>query len=379
MPRNRVANIDALRAFAALLVLGIHAYALGGRVAPIKAVHWYDVPLIAMASGVWLFFAISGYVISRPFVDRLLGSHPLPDLGRYALRRGLRIFPLYWIALTVFIAIEGTAGTRPWQLVVHYALLNNLVPGREEALLAPAWTLTLELLFYIAVPLLAIAVHRTFRNGISAERLAAIVVVSWIASIVFAALADLRGDDQTGIWLRFLFPGMWQAFCPGILLAIAPHLRLRSWRRALVDFPMSRAAALVAVLALIAAALLSSISPLRFGIVPYQLFSDASRPLFSIGYGLLVAVALRAPPWADARPWVLQLGLASYGIYLLHPVIEAFMLDHGLRPVDSESVPAYLVNLCCLLALTVPLAIASWHWLERPALALARRSGSRRQ
>jgi peptidoglycan/LPS O-acetylase OafA/YrhL len=60
-------------------------------------------------------------------------------------------------------------------------------------------------------------------------------------------------------------------------------------------------------------------------------------------------------------------------------VIEAFMLDHGLRPVDSESVPAYLVNLGCLLALTIPVAIASWHWLERPVLALARRSGGRRQ
>ena len=375
MPRGRVANVDVLRAIAALLVLGIHAYALGGRVAPIKAVHWYDVPLISMASGVWLFFAISGYVISRPFVEKLLGSEPLPALRPYALRRALRIYPLYWIALSVFIAITGTAGTRPWVLVVHYALLNNLVPGREEALLAPAWTLTLEVLFYAAVPLLAIALKRLAGGALSPERLAMIVLASWLASIAFAELADLAGDGRIGLWLRFLFPGMWQAFCPGILLAIAPHLPPGRWRRWLVELPATRAAGVVAVGSLIAAALLSSSAPLRFGIVPYQLLSDASRPLFGIGYGLIVAAALRARPWAEARRWVLELGLASYGIYLIHPVIEQFMLAHGLRPIASESIPAYLVNLLCLAALTVPLAIASWHWLERPSVALARRLG----
>jgi peptidoglycan/LPS O-acetylase OafA/YrhL len=374
MQGGRVANLDVLRAAAALLVLGIHAYALGGRVAPIKAVYWYDVPLIAMASGVWLFFVISGYVISRPFINRLLSSEPLPRTGAYALRRGLRIYPLYWIALTVFIVIQGTTGTRTWQLVVHYALLNNLVPGREEALLAPAWTLTLEVLFYASIPLLALAVRGCHRGGLSAERLAAIVLASWLASIAFAALADLPGDGQTGLWLRFLFPGMWQAFCPGILLAIAPHLGHGRWRRWLVEFPAKRVATAVAVAALAGAALLSSIAPLRFGIVPYQLLSDASRPLFSVGYGLIVAAALRARPWAEGRRWVLELGLASYGLYLLHPVIESFMLAHGLRPIDNESIPAYLLNCGCLLALTAPLALASWHWLERPAMALARRS-----
>jgi len=375
MRGGRVANVDVLRAIAALLVLGIHAYALGGRVAPIKAVHWYDVPLISMASGVWLFFAISGYVISRPFVDRLLRSQALPDWRPYALRRGLRIYPLYWIALTAFIAIAGTAGTRPWQLVVHYALLNNLVPGRQEALLAPAWTLALEVLFYASVPVLAIAVRRFAGEALSAERLAGLVAASWLASIGFAVIADFPGDGRIGLWLRFLFPGMWQAFCPGILLAIAPHLQAGRWRRWLVEFPASHAAPIVAIAALCAAALLSSIAPLRFGVVPYQLLSDASRPLFSIGYGLIVAAALRSRPWFERRSWVLELGLASYGIYLIHPVIESFMLAHGLRPIQSESIPAYLVNTACLTALTVPLAIASWHWVERPAMALARRTG----
>lgn len=370
--RSRVANVDILRALAALLVLGIHAYALGGRVVPVKAQYWYDVPLIAMASGVWLFFVISGYVISRPFVDRLLSGEPLPALIPYALRRAFRIYPLYWIALTAVIAIDGASGARPWQLVIHYALLNNLVPGREEALFSPAWTLTLEVLFYASVPLLALALRR-FARRLTAERLAAIVLASWAASIAFAVLADLPGEGRVGLWLRFVFPGMWQAFCPGILLAIAPHLRERRWRRWLVEFPATSAARALMIAALVLAALLSAVAPLRFGIVPYQLLSDASRPLFSIAYGVAVAAALRAGPWAPDRGWIVGLGLASYGLYLIHPVIEDFMLAHGLIPVADDRLLGYLVNLACLAALTIPLALLSWRLLEQPAIQFSKR------
>src|SRR5690348_1449004 len=94
---GRVGNVDVLRAVAAFTVLMGHAYLLGGRKLPVTAERWYDVPLIDSATGVWLFFAISGYVISRPFVERLVNGRPLPELVPYALRRGFRIFPLYWI------------------------------------------------------------------------------------------------------------------------------------------------------------------------------------------------------------------------------------------------------------------------------------------
>jgi peptidoglycan/LPS O-acetylase OafA/YrhL len=368
---RRVANVDVLRAFAALAVLAVHAYAMGGRAVPIKAVHWYDVPLINLSTGVWLFFGISGYVICRPFVDRLVTGRPLPDTVGYARRRALRIFPLYWIALTVLIAIEGAGGSRPWQLAVHYLLVNNLVPGREQALFPAAWTLTLEVLFYISVPLLAAAVRRRWPT-LSAERLALLVALSWLASIAFTVVADLQGDGQIGLWLRGLLPAMWQMFCPGILLAVIPHLTDERWRRWLVRWPTTGAAWGVAVLALICGALLGAAAPLRFGVVAYQLLVDASHPLFAVGYGLVIAAAIRARPWTGRGDWLLSLGLASYGIYLVHPVIEAFLIRHGLVPARSDTLVAFVLHTAFLAALTVPVAFASWRWLEQPALRLAR-------
>jgi peptidoglycan/LPS O-acetylase OafA/YrhL len=369
---GRVGNVDVLRAVAALGVLAGHAYALGGRVLPIKAQHFYDVPLLTTATGVWLFFGISGYVISRPFVGALLTGRPLPRLVPYALRRGFRIFPLYWIALTAVVLIAGEQGTRAWQFPFHYLLLNNLIPGREQALFSVAWTLTLEVLFYIAVPALAIALRRR-RPALSAERLAMMVIALWAASIAFTVFGDLQGDDQTGLWLRGSFPAMWQMFCPGILLAISPHLGESSWRRWVVDLPARRAAIAVVAVTLVAGALLNAAAPLRFGVVDYQLLVDASRPLFAIGYGLVIAAAIRARPWGRRSPWMLRLGLVSYGIYLLHAVLLDFLLSgagHGLIPWPQDTAAAYVVHTAFLAGLTIPLSLASWRLLEQPSIRL---------
>lgn len=383
-PGGRVGNVDMLRAAAALAVLAGHAYALGGRAIPVKAQYWFDVPLITLTTGVWLFFGISGFVIGRPFVDRLLTGRPLPPLVPYALRRALRIFPLYWVALTAVIVVAGAAGTAGWQFPFHYLLLNNLIPGREEALFSVAWTLTLEVLFYIALPLVALAVRRLCRE-LSAERLAALVLVSWAASVAFTALADLKGDDTVGLWLRGSLPAMWQMFCPGLLLAIAPHLRRPAARRWLVELPARPAGRALIFATLLPAAVLGAAAPLRWGVVPYQLLVDATRPLFAIGYGLVIAAAIRAAPWgrnsrssvSPEASWLLELGLVSYGIYLLHAVVLVFLLAHlGLVPLKNTGLVAFAVHVAFLAAITIPLALASWRWLEQPLIALSRRLGA---
>lgn len=375
---GRVGNLDVLRAIAAFAVLALHAYSLGGRNAPIRAQYWYDVPLIGLASGVWLFFALSGYVISRPFVEALVGERPLPALVPYALRRALRIYPLYWIALSVLIAIAGAGGAGAAVLLAHYLLYNDLLRGQEEAIFPAAWTLTLEAIFYAVVPLLALALARR-RRALSAERLAALVLASWLLSIAFTMVADLQGESTTGLWLRFLFPSMWQSFCPGILLAIAPHLRSPAWRRWLVSAPAGRLASPAILVLGVAAVLLSARAPLRFGVVPYELLSDFSRILFALAYGLLVAAALRARDWSRHGRWLLTLGLASYGIYLIHPVIEELMLRHGLDPLPHDTALAYLVHVAVLGALTIAAAVLSWNLLERPAIGMARALGARWQ
>ena len=66
------------------MVLAGHSYFLGGRLVLPFAERWYDVLIITATTGVWLFFAVSGYVIGKPFIDRLVSGERLPSLGPYA-------------------------------------------------------------------------------------------------------------------------------------------------------------------------------------------------------------------------------------------------------------------------------------------------------
>jgi peptidoglycan/LPS O-acetylase OafA/YrhL len=291
------------------------------------------------------------------------------------LRRAFRIFPLYWVALTVVVVLDGLGGTRWWQVPFHYLLLNNLVPGRQQALFPVAWTLTLEVLFYIAVPLMASLIAGA-RRPIRAERLAALVLASWALSIVFCVFADLQGDGEIGLWLRGSFPAMWQMFCPGILLAIAPHLTGGGWQAWVKEFPWRPVALPLAVGALLLAAILFADAPLRFGIDVYQLLVDFSRPLFAVGYGVLIAAAIRARPWGGYSSWGFRLGLISYGIYLIHAVLADFLSREHLAPIPHDTLAAFVVNAAVLCSLTIALALVSWRWLEQPAIALGRRLGA---
>lgn len=372
-PGGRVGNVDVLRAVAALMVLATHAYFLSGRVITVAAERWYDVVILIGPAGVWLFFAISGYVISKPFIDRLVAGRPLPQLSQYALRRVVRIFPLYWVALTAFIVIAGAGVLQGWHYPLHYALLQNLVPGREQALLTVAWTLSIEVLFYIAIPLLALALRR-WRPHVTPEWLARAIVASWLASIGFMVAADLLGSGQDGAWARTLFPAVWQMFCPGLLLALAPHLTSASWRRWVVDLPGRRGAIVLAAVLLLGAALVSPLAPQRYGLHVFVLVIDSMRIPWAVGFGLVLAVAIRARPVRFG--FALRLGVVSYGIYLLHPVVIAF-LEREWVPMPHEGLGAYVVHVAVVAGLTIPIALLSWRFFEAPLVRWARSRGGR--
>jgi peptidoglycan/LPS O-acetylase OafA/YrhL len=87
------------------------------------------------------------------------------------------------------------------------------------------------------------------------------------------------------------------------------------------------------------------------------------------------------------RPGLVELGIISYGVYLIHAfVVLAFLrTDWGrdLIPLAHGGVVAFFVHAGVVLAITLPLAWISWHALERPilvrAVALADRWQERRR
>ena len=108
--------------------------------------------------GVALFFLISGFLLYRPFVAARLRGEPMPFVGAYAWRRFLRIVPAYWVALT---ATALLLKPEVFDHAVRFYAFGQ-VYSFEHALggLAVAWSLCVEVSFYVTLPLWAMAARR---------------------------------------------------------------------------------------------------------------------------------------------------------------------------------------------------------------------------
>ncbi len=101
-------------------------------------------------------------MLYRPFARAVLDGTPGPALGRYALRRGLRVLPAYWVILLA-VSLTGTAATiaqgtvqqgRPdaGLFVLQLGLLQTYTPRGLPTGIVPAWSLTVEVAFYVLLP-----------------------------------------------------------------------------------------------------------------------------------------------------------------------------------------------------------------------------------
>ena len=156
-------GIHALRGVAAALVVFQHAVYSAHTVLGEKYVN--EFPINFGRLGVVLFFSISGFVIA------LNRSRPV---GRFLIKRVLRIYPSYWIAIVVAAGVMfiggGPLGIPP---ITAISLFPSYVSGFSFTI--PYWTLVFEVTFYIIAALV-------FTLGLKDSSLAVLAAV-WIISI----------------------------------------------------------------------------------------------------------------------------------------------------------------------------------------------------
>src|SRR3954447_24722048 len=114
--QDRSARIESLCALAALGVLEGHVYGY--------AHHWHAQEIygsfihrviLGGGSGVFVFFALSGYLLFYPFARQQFGGGTRIDLKRYLLNRILRILPLYFAAVILLMIVSEHGGdARMW-------------------------------------------------------------------------------------------------------------------------------------------------------------------------------------------------------------------------------------------------------------------------
>jgi peptidoglycan/LPS O-acetylase OafA/YrhL len=373
VPRRFIAG-DALRGIACLAVVVFHAaieaLIAKGLVDPVQITATAERsteplrPLFGALTGeigltrasVYVFFVLSGYLLSRTFIAAYTMGTPLPSISRYFRNRALRILPAFWLVTTIFVLWTHTRVTSG--LLSVYAFAQNYHWTRAGDVIPQAWTLDVEVAFYILIPIAALAmVIASRRLRTTAHQRLGIVLLALLLAYVFSlVLKHLAGNP---LHATYNLANYFFAFIPGVALAAvepfaAPRLR------------GSRSGRLWAWVALaLSVALLGALVSLHSRDVGLRLV------LATLGCGALVAAPLILQ-WATGGSWrvldnrvVNWLGERSYGIYLIH----LGLMPHVLSHIGSHGLKAtFLLLLIGALVPTLVVADLLWRIVERPAM-----------
>jgi peptidoglycan/LPS O-acetylase OafA/YrhL len=333
-------GLDGMRALAVLLVAGVHTHP---RLIPGGSI------------GVDVFFVLSGFLITSLLVEELDHRGRI-HFGHFYIRRLLRLLPalLALIAIVLvwatFVASPSTRHNAYMEVLASLSYTRNLtiwshVPG---TLLGHTWSLALEEQFYLLWPLVLTLCIRP-REG--AMRMIAIFGAIFVLFGV-VRLCHVQGPS-------LLFVERPEALLLGSGLALFRREQSHRWVGERI-----RSAARAAVV--LGAA----------GLVLLSVWNGADA-MFSIGYSIaaLLSVALifglvvldgdGPSRWFCGR-WAVRFGQMSYGFYLWHMPV--------LRWVDDRlGATTALLRTPIGLGLALLAAMASYRWIETPALRLKAR------
>ena len=375
---------ESIRALAVLGVVAAHTV--------VPAVHqWWGRVLWNGQAWVVLFFLLSAFLLYRPYLAARAAGRPLPSARKFLRRRALRVFPGYWVALTLMAIWPGLPGVFSGDWWRYYGLVQQYSAHTSGKGLVVAWTLCIEVTFYLMLPVYAwvmsrVAVARPGAHWMRREAIALIALgaVSWLVRYLAwhghlpsATVGSLLGEFDyfaIGMGLALLsvavegasrrprwidpierFPGLFVALAAGVFLFVSdvfPMVDPNAPALHLVPRPIAFGpaegnywfSALAGVLVML---------PVVFG--------DQRRGLTRRALGTKVLISL---------------GIISYGVYLYHvPVlgkIAGYAAGHRWTWLHGSTVPFMFV---VTLVITVPVALLSYRYVESPFLRRRYRTG----
>lgn len=335
------APLDGLRCLSIVAVIGLHAL---GELDPVFG---------RGGMGVQLFFVISGFLITTLLLREQERNGRI-SLRDFYVRRTLRIFPLYYAVLGLYVVLvfamerhtaEGAAFFHNLPAFLTYTSDWFIPLDRERVIFYFAWSLATEEQFYLFWPCV-LYFARSWRTPL--------VVISALL------LGDLAAEAAVGAgWLaQNPVPGrivtsIATPICMGCILAYACHSP-RAFGAAYRV--LGRSWSLPAALGLLA--------------VAYGARSTPEILVFVVMTLVLGAACIRPDPgWMRllANPVARYVGTISYGMYLLHMLA----LNTARRLPVPDGWPVFLAGL----AITVAAAALTYRYFEQPFLRLKDRFG----
>lgn len=350
---------DALRGWAVIMVVLHHSSARVVELHPQLATLTFG-----GARGVQLFYVLSAYMLARSMATRYAVERR--PIAAFLLRRIFRIVPLYWIAIALHLWVYGIKsramlGDHPtigWPHILgNVFLLHGFYPYWINSVVMGGWSVAVEFMFYALMPLLWTYI-RNWRNALFAVALALV-----LCPLQYSFLLSRPMISHETLWGYFLFfslPTQLPSFLIGLLLYwVLESIRERS---------CSVSPQLIRWLpwGSLPVALCTAWLPVN---VPIQTYIAATG-----WFGVSLGLALKPAPFLVNR-LVSRIGVVSYSVYLLHPVVMGVTWGAQYRFLKTIgwNAPDWVVQLGWVvmpLVSAVLVSIFTQRWIEDPGIRL---------
>ncbi|MFD9906646.1 acyltransferase family protein [Streptomyces sp. NPDC059063] len=324
-----------------------------------------------------LFFVLSAYLLTLAYARAAVDGDASRVRPRriFLLRRAVRILPVYVLAVLVVWASRNPTLPGDWRdLVEHLTFTHVFDRERIFYTLGPAWSLSLEVAFYLVLVALGPAAVRVCRRLPARRARVALCAAGcgalFLLPLGWIAYAHHVLDVPYTNWPVYFGPqARFGSFAAGMALAVA-HVALGGRGRA-----GARVAGPVALAAL------AGLYALSYASDPGNAASTYYHPLAALLWCALLHVVLR--PRAGERPrwqgllrarWLTGVGLVSYSLYIWH---EPVLLELSRRNLLPQGDAGFAAGVLLVTALAVGVAVACYWLVEYPAGLLARARDAR--
>jgi peptidoglycan/LPS O-acetylase OafA/YrhL len=368
----RLGVLDGLRGLAVLLVLWYHVWEISWLSPP----DWLAFLPATGFTGVTLFFFLSGFVISYPFIRAGQLGRTEPSWGHFAWRRFIKIVPSYVLSIAVAYALgyaqrQPNAALLP-DLATHLLFIHTWFPDRYGSINGVLWTLAVEVEFYCVFPLIWCAFRR--QPWLCAGAMIGLAWM-WRASMAHCCYSTLFLQYEENL------PGYLDIFAFGMLSAY-----LFVSRATLLRSPAVRRIAPLVALGGFAmlGLLLENCYMNRFSDQWSGVWQIDHRPLLGVAFSAIALGSLASPRWwqilLDNAP-MRFLAEISYNLYLYHQIVARELIAHHIPPYTGD--PHYDAQWQArytelAFALAIAVATVTTYLFERPLLRL-RGPGSARE
>lgn len=317
--------------------------------------------------GVDAFFVLSGFLITGILLDTRENHNFFRDF--YA-KRMLRIFPLYYIFLGIFIGVIHP-------LIRSYEYENNLDTSQiwywfylenwiwifqvfDIGPLVHLWSLALEEQFYLIYPVLIYFLpHRLLSWFLGIVIVSALLIRSWL----------LLTNSLTHHLAQIIYVN---PLCRVDTLAIGSAIAL--WMRSAVILP--RLLWISPIVAIASGMSLTIIIITQRGLEPFNpVVQSVGFSLLAIFFGSVLILSItqsensllvRVLSWQPLN----ELGKISYGFYVYHFSILWMLTDRIYEYIGKSFILGHLANIFGCGGLTLMISLLSWYCLEQPILRL---------